>query len=294
MRIVQLLISSTAAALLAGSASGAYAQTSGGPTGGGTLPAFNWTGPYVGLNAGADVDGATRFDRTTGALPNNTTALTLGLRPTSHNLHDNGFTGGAQAGYNWELGDRFSYGGVGVVVGIEADAQYMDDRRTENLSNTTLYGPLGTLGTTPTTRVNQYQGDIDFLGTVRARLGLAYNNIMLYGTGGYATGDVKRRTIYYGPNTPNEPFFEGKSSGEKSGYAYGGGIEVAIPTGSFLDRFNVFHASGVTIKAEYLHYDLGSDTLNFPGVNGGATIGGYTSRVRTDGDLARLGINYKF
>jgi outer membrane immunogenic protein len=290
MRTVQFLLSSAAAAVVASTAFAAYAQS----PAGGPLPAFNWTGPYIGINAGDDFDGATRFDRTTGQMPNNTSALALNLRPTDHAVHSSGFTGGVQVGYNRELSDRYRIGGAGMVIGAEADAQYTDIHRTETLSNTTLYGPLDVPGTTPTTRINQYQGDLDFLGTVRGRVGFAYNTLLIYGTGGYAYGDVQRAITYYGPNAPTTPYFAGESNGMRSGFAYGGGIEYAVPTGSFLDRFNVFHASGVTIKAEYLHYDLGADTLNFPGVNGGATIGGYSSRVRTDGDLARAGINYKF
>ncbi len=181
-----------------------------------------------------------------------------------------------------------------MVAGVEADAQYTDIHRTDTLSNTTLYGPLDTPGSTPTTRVNQYQGDLDFLGTVRGRLGFAYNNMLIYGTGGYAYGDVQRGVTYYGPNAPTTPYFTGESNGMRSGFVYGGGVEIAMPTGSFFDRFNMFHASGATIKAEYLHYDLGADTLNLPGVNGGSTIGGYSTRVRTDGDLVRVGLNYKF
>jgi outer membrane immunogenic protein len=284
MRTSQFLASSAVAAFTLAAAFSASAQA----------PAFNWTGPYVGLNAGYDFDAATRFDRTTGSMANNNSALALGLRPVAQSLHGNGFTGGGQVGYNWQLGNRFNFGGAGMVIGAEADAQYMDVNRTQTFSNTTNYGALDVPGTTPTTRVNQYEGDLDFLGTVRGRVGFTHDNMLFYGTGGYAYGDVQRRTTYYGPNAPTTPYFTGQNNGMRSGFTYGGGVEVAVPTGSFLDRFNVFHATAVTIKAEYLHYDLGSDTLNMPGVNGGSTIGGYTSRVRTDGDLVRAGINYKF
>jgi outer membrane immunogenic protein len=260
----------------------------------GDSSAFNWTGPYVGTNFGGDINRATRFDRTTGALPNNTTALTLGLRPVGHAVIGNSLTGGAQVGYNWELGNRFRFGGAHTVIGAETDAEYMGARRTDTLSNTTLYGPLDTLGTTPTMRVNEYQSGLDFLGTVRGRVGVAYNTSLLYLTGGYAYGDVQRRETFYGPNASNTPYFTGASNGVKSGYTYGAGVEIAVPTDSFLNRLNVFHSSGVTIKAEYLHYDLGSDTVSVPGVNGGATIGGYASRVRTDGNTLRAGLNYKF
>ena len=286
MRIANYLVSSAAAAVLASAAFAAHAQS--------PAPSFVWSGPYLGINLGDDFDGATRYDRTTGDLANNTTALGLGLRPVAHAVHASGFTGGAQIGYNYQLGNQYGFAGGGLVIGAEADAAYTDIRRTDTLSNTTNYGPLDTPGAPPTTRVNQYQGDLHFLGTVRGRVGMAFDRMLIYGTGGYAYGDVSRRATFYGPNAPTTPFFTGASNGMRGGIAYGGGVEYAVPTGSFFDRFNFFHSPGVTIKAEYLHYDLGADTLRFPGVNGGATIGGYTTRVRTDGDIVRAGINYKF
>ena len=59
-----------------------------------------------------------------------------------------------------------------------------------------------------------------------------------YGGGGYAYGDVQRRTTYYGPNAPTTPFFTGQSNGMRSGFAYGGGVEYAVPTDSFFNRFD--------------------------------------------------------
>jgi len=266
-------------AFLAVGASGtpAFAQVGTDATG------FDWTGPYVGLNAGAVVNGKTKFDRTTGDLPNNTNALDAGLRPSRNTVSDSGFVGGGQIGYNVLLG--------GLVVGAEADIAYTDLDKTETLSNTSNFGPLGVPSSTPFTRVNEYRGKLDYLGTVRGRVGFAMDRALIYATGGYAYGRVKHETIYYGPNAPTVPFFEGQTKKTSDGYVVGGGIEYAMPTNSFL---NVFGSSAVTVKAEYLHYDLGHETLRFPGVNGGATIGGYTSRVGTRGDLVRAGLNYKF
>jgi outer membrane immunogenic protein len=260
-----------AAALCAGAAG---AQTAG---------AYDWTGPYVGLHAGG-IDGETKFDRTTGFLSNNTNALQTGLRPTADTAKDRGFTGGGQVGYN------FATGG-GLVLGVEADIAYTDVKKTDVLSNTTNFGPLGVPSATPFTRVNQYRGELDYLGTVRGRLGWAFDRLLVYGTGGLAYGHVKQEVTFFGPNAPTTPFFQGDENGAKTGWAYGGGVEYAAPTDSM---FNVFNASAVTLRAEYMHYDLGRDTLTFPGVNGGSEIGGYNARVRTDGDLVRLGVNYKF
>jgi outer membrane immunogenic protein len=287
MRIAKILVSSAAAAVMSTVAFAAHAQTV-------DSGAVNWTGFYAGVNAGGDYNGVTRFDRTTGSAANNQTALTLGLRPTDYAVHTNGFTGGLQAGYNYQLGNNYGFGGAHFVVGAEADFDYTGIHQTDTLSNTTLYGPLDTLGTTPYTRVNQYHGDLRYLGTVRGRAGVAFGNALIYGTGGFAYGQADSRATFYGPNAPTTPFFTGDTNGVKPGYVYGGGVEYAVPTGSFLSRLNVAHASAITLRAEYIRYDLGTETFAMPGVNGGATIGSYTARVRTDGNIVRAGINYKF
>lgn len=278
MRTAKLVFSSLALML---ATTAAWAQSDG--------STYTWSGAYVGLNAGAVVDGATHFDRTTGALPNNTTALNLGLRPTQYKLHDDGFIGGGQIGYNFDTSEM-----MGLVLGVEADAAYTDLDRTDTLSNTSNYGPLDVPSATPFTRVNQYNSELKYLGTVRGRLGFAFDQMMIYGTGGFAYGDVRRQITFYGPNAPTTPFFQGSSDGMKTGYTYGGGVEYAVPVDSFLNSFNFLNSRAITVKAEYLHYNLGEETLSFPGVNGGANIGGYTSRVRTGGDVVRAGINFKF
>ena len=263
------------------------------------LPAFTWTGAYIGINAGY-VDGLTRFDRTTGFLANNNASLATGIRTSRHTIDDDGFTAGGQIGYNYQLGNigGFGFGGAGsgIVVGVEADAAYTDLDRTDTLGNTSNFGALVTPNSPATTRLDQYRANLDFLGTVRGRIGFAFNQFLIYGTGGFAYGDVNRRTTYFGPNANTTPFFQGSNNGLKTGYAYGGGIEYALPANSFLSFLNFFHSSAVTIKAEYLHYDLGTDRLTFPAVGAAAALGlgGYTERVHTEGDVARAGINYKF
>ena len=248
---------------------------------------FDWSGPYVGLNAGGLTDGRIRFDETTGELPNNTNALDQGLRPVETDLDTSGFIGGAQIGYN----RQFEGSGASFVLGVEADIAYVDSDETETLSNTTLIGPLGTPSTVPVTRINEYSGGLDYLGTVRARAGVAFDRLLVYGTGGMAYGRVKREVIFYGPNAPTEPYFAGSEADVQTGWTAGAGVEYALGSDTM---FNVFNSQAVTLRAEYLHYDLGDTELDYPGVNGGATIGGYTSRVSTKGDLVRAGLNFKF
>lgn len=54
----------------------------------------------------------------------------------------------------------------------------------------------------------------------------------------------------------------------------------------------------MTVKVEYLHYDLGTSSFlsnSVPGVGGVGAVGSsFTNSVHTDGDLVRAGLNYKF
>ena len=250
------------------------------------VPVFTWTGAYFGINAGYVFDGETRFDRTVGAQTNNNAALVTGLRPVVARVRNDGFTGGGQIGYNYQFGT-----GSGIVVGIEADAAYTDLNRLQTFSNTTNLAAGVTPSAAQFTRVNQYRGGLDFLGTVRGRIGYAFDRVLVYGTGGFAYGGVDNQVVLYGPNTTT-PFFVGRQNNIETGYAYGGGIEYAVPTDSFFCRLNFFNSSAVTVKVEYLHFELGNRTIAIPGVNGAP--GAYAARVRNEGDLVRAGINYKF
>ena len=192
-------------------------------------------------------------------------ALAGGGYSAYNNLKSDGFTGGAQIGYNYE----FAAGPAGgIVVGVEADAAYT------GLNHTTFYN-----GSYDETTYNStFASRTDFVGTVRGRVGYAFDRVMVYGTGGFAYGGVRNSDAFGGYSANSDKLL--------TGYAYGGGIEYALPTGSFL---NFFNSSAVTIKGEFIHYDLG--TSNF---NNNSGIYAYNVAVRTSGNLARAGLNFKF
>ena len=123
------------------------------------------------------------------------------------------------------------------------------------------------------------------LGTVRGRLGYAFGNLLVFGTGGFAYADVRDRLTL--ANAAGGLSVNGITK-LQTGYAYGGGVEYAVPTTSFV---NFFKASAVTVKAEFIHYDLGS--YGTP-VADPLTGGSYTARIRNLGNIARIGVNYKF
>ncbi|WP_238294383.1 outer membrane protein, partial [Methylobacterium longum] len=144
------------------------------------------------------------------------------------NRSQDGFSGGGQIGYNFQLTP-----GSGVVIGIEADAQYLDFGRSRN--NAFVSGALA-----PGYYLTDPRGlsSLDFFGTVRGRLGYAFDRTLVYGTGGFAYGSGSADRSFGG--------FAGNDS-FRTGYAVGGGIEYALPTDSFL---NFFRSSAVTLKVE--------------------------------------------
>ncbi|MBO1906903.1 porin family protein [Microvirga sp. 3-52] len=193
------------------------------------LPVFTWTGFYAGLNAGYGWNvGDSRY-----------------YDPAFRNgKRSGGFIGGAQAGYNYQFGM--------FVGGLETDLQYA------------AVGNKGaSYGTT------YYPGDSDgFFGTIRARVGVAFDRALVYGTGGFAYGDI-------GGNRGYDPLLGYHSGDEVNwGWTLGGGVEYAI-TNNF------------TAKVEGLYVDL--DTKD------NYTLGG---RVNVDRDaefgVLRAGVNYKF
>jgi outer membrane immunogenic protein len=241
------------------------------------IPVFTWSGAYAGINAGYAFDGNS-YNNLAASTAGQQAAINVGDRAAFLRQRSSGFTGGGQIGYNYELGGglpilgALGNGGAqgGVVIGVEADASYTDLRNS--------VGYIGTLG-----GASQYNADTQFVGTVRGRLGYAFGNFLVYGTGGFAYGSVNDAVAF----APGAAGYFGQTSSLRTGYAYGGGLEYAIPTTSFV---NFFNSSAVTIKAEFIHYDLGTQSLVLNSSAGGLP---YVDRIKTSGNLVRAGLNYK-
>jgi len=248
-----------------------------------------WEGWYVGVNAGY-VDGATRMDSDGAVIATSTspgTAPAMAAAATGTlSTGNGGFIGGAQAGYNFMLSPTF-------LAGFEFDIQASSLRGSASGANAvpvaTVFGPGTGLFTAGITASR----GLDYIGTVRGRLGAAITpSLLLYLTGGLAYGGVKsstsitQTTAIVGVPTVSTA---GSFSANRAGYAVGAGGEWM-----FLGKWS--------IKGEYLYYDLGSayygtggygvdeGPSNLPGF-GVAGIGTST-RVRFDGNIARIGLNY--
>ena len=89
---------------------------------------------------------------------------------------------------------------------------------------------------------------MNYLASIRGRLGWAINDWLLYGTVGWGFSRFE-----FTENMPAAAF-SGKLRLEDEGIVYGGGVEWML-------------AYGVSLRAEYLRYDLGHSTsipISFP------------------------------
>ena len=209
-------------------------------------PIFTWTGFYGGVNLGYKFDGDDDVNTEGQAAPN-IANIAGGARPGFVPLNRDGFVGGVQAGYNYQIGQ--------FVTGIEADIDYLDSRD----SNTVITSQLGT----GLPLANTFSSRLDYLGTVRGRVGYAYDRVLFYATGGFAYGQSEHRVDMLGAASAGNLQFSGTSSQLKTGYAVGAGVEYAV-------------TNNWTVRGEYLFYDLGSDTVNvavIPGSGGAGKIG---------------------
>jgi outer membrane immunogenic protein len=227
---------------------------------------FNWTGLYGGINAGFGPSLDNKI-RTQGTTPLTLGNVATGRVPGSLKNEKEGFIGGGQVGFNWQTGP--------FVYGAEADFDYTDLTHTKNY--------FSALNDRSAFNQKQYT-----LGTVRARFGYAVDRWLPYITGGWAYGRYSNNGNIFsnGPGTPLA--FAGNQSGFGSGWTAGAGVEYAIPTAAF----SMF-GNAVTLRAEYLYYDLGSRTIGVNAVGAGAT-GGYATRFENKGQVARVGLNFKF
>jgi outer membrane immunogenic protein len=144
------------------------------------VPYYNWTGFYIGVNAGGAF----------GRLKDN-----IG---SSDSL--NGFAGGAQIGYNFQVNN--------VVFGLETDFQGSSQKISESTVDP-LFGVVSA------------SARLNYFGTIRARLGLAQDRWLVYVTGGYAYQNVK-------VDVTSSVFGSGSASSTRGGWTIGGGLEYAF------------------------------------------------------------------
>ncbi len=207
-------------------------------------PVFSWSGCYV----GAQVGYAWQRDRLheTDAL----TGLPSGFDPAGPAKAD-GFKGGGHIGCNWQWSGP-------LVFGLEGDAEFADLKGHADYPAT---------GTPP----DSYETRTRFQGSIRGRVGVAFDRALFYGTGGVAFADIKHTYLDNPPPVVSESF-----SGTRTGWTAGGGIEYAF-------------AANWTARVEYRYADFGHVT-NVPAL----TFVGFVERHTITENTVRAGLSYKF
>jgi outer membrane immunogenic protein len=196
-------------------------------------PVFSWTGVYIGAQVGYQW-GTSKSDvygidgAAVGSLPS---------------INNSGIVGGAHIGYNYQFSQ--------IVFGIEGDVDGLGNSGSNN------YGLLSSYTT---------REDID--GSVRGRLGVAWDRVLVYGTGGVAFGNFR--------NTYSSPIGYDSLSTTRTGWTVGGGLEYAV-------------TNNWSIRAEYRYTDFGhyNDALDY------SLPGDYLRRHETDNSV-KAGFSYKF
>lgn len=229
-------------------------------------PPADWGGFYAGVNAGGleALDHGDPFCVNPFGTVNGFGCSFEADRPLVSRPF--GFIGGAEIGYNWQF-NRY-------VAGIEADFQGTTANGSHTLTTINLASGAPDQ--------DQVSSRLDYLGTVRGRLGVAVlDPLLLYATGGLAYGAGQVSSIFSGPTLAAPGvLYPSTTSFARLGWTVGGGFEYAF-------------APHWTVKLEGLYYDLGYATTAGQNVIGGPNgfIEGKTFAL--DGVIGRIGVNYK-
>jgi opacity protein-like surface antigen len=183
-----------------------------------------WSGLYVGGHAGYSISQRS-FD------------LPAPFFPGDYTQDRNGFTGGALAGYNFQLGPW--------VLGAEFDATWLGE------------GPRQTVNMPASAIAWHTYSDIDLVASGRLRLGYTFLRYLnLYGTGGAAwMRGSANLVVTDGAATVGQS----STSADHFGWVAGAGIEWLA-------------TNNIALRFEYLHHDFGRADYNYAGAQTSADL----------------------
>lgn len=222
-------------------------------------PIFTWTGVYIGGQIGyAWSSGSNNFN---GFDPFTGVAFV-----TNAGGNPNGVIGGANVGYNYQINQW--------VLGLEGSVDGT------SLSNTALatvpvFGGISTVSAHSTA---------DIQGSIRGRLGIAWDRALIYATGGVAFGGFNTDLNVFGTDAIGAPIFGSTNiSTTRVGWTVGGGIQYAV-------------TNNWSVRAEYRYTDWG--TINQNGVfNDPAFItptAAFIGERHLKQNQVQVGFDYKF
>jgi len=221
-----------------------------------------WSGGYLGAKVGVSWGNAS-LNRTItpGTGPNAITAADVGVIGTgSRSNNGTGITGGIEAGYDYNMN--------GWLLGLETDFVGIDTgkRRTSTYASLVNPGVGYTVGS---------EAAVDWMWTLRPRLGYTAGPWLLFITGGLAVGNVNMSATVSDNRTPQNLVHASRSEAEV-GWTAGAGIGYAF-------------SDALSMKVEYLYSDLGS--MRVRASRDFATL---TAVAKTRPEAAFIGLDYHF
>jgi outer membrane immunogenic protein len=226
-------------------------------------PPFTWTGFYLGVVSG---HGSSHADST------RLVANGSFLAGTSSAVDRTGFLGGGEAGLNWQF-NRW------LVAGIEGDWQGSAISGTATEQSNVVAG-----------RFTEESRDVDWVATAAGRLGVAWNQWLLFGKGGGAWRRINESALNTTFTPPGNTLHTNETvfPETQTGYVIGGGLEWAP-------------SDMVSAKIEYDWYNFGTSLspggvcLAGAGCGGpGALVAGGDSQSKDTMWEIKAGLNIHF
>lgn len=253
----------------------------------------NWTGLYLGANAGGWWSSSPAFNTMGTPLyaapiglagPGIIESMLVNIGTKNLSVNSYGFIGGGQIGYNQALTKQF-------IVGLDADIDGVtQSTNTADLDNVLIDTTDGLRVYNSTVQVTKH---INYLGTLRGRVGMLLKpTVLIYGMGGLAYGGASIATSITATEQTAPTLFpplsaQAQRSRTLTGWTIGGG-------GEWMFRP---HWSA---KIEYLYYDLGTLDNSLiltqiisidQSIYAQANVNGSTQFAQ---GAVRLGLNYHF
>jgi outer membrane immunogenic protein len=202
------------------------------------VPVYSWAGCYVGIEGGGAWGRSrhTNFNGVSDVDITNTFDLSGGLV-------------GGEGGCNFQVSS--------IVFGFEGDGSWTNKR-----GSSPDLAPFNTAFSSTTSERAIY--------TFRARLGYAFDRILIFASAGGAAADVGISAA--------APGFFGADSRTVSGWSAGGGVEWAF-------------TPNWSAKVEYLHLGFSNPAFFTPPPS---CCVNRTGGIHLSDDIVRVGVNYKF
>ena len=209
-----------------------------------------WEGFYAGGNVAALFAGSSAFSTNGSGVPSSGRTSEVAEEHVDFAHQFGPGQGGLQAGYNHVTAS-------GLLLGVEADFSFPAILRSNLQQDIPALGP------------SVINDNVQIYGSLGGRVGYAFGDVLVYGTGGFAYDRDRLTTTDFATGTVDDNVYFWRP-----GFTAGAGLEVLL-------------TANLSAKIEYAFFDFARASTDLPGA--GETYGA-DLRFQT----VKLGLNYHF